>query len=118
MDEEVLVVGFADTPKGETVKYLFLNPVEENQFHPWKKLGPVSEFSLVPPADDRTTVRMGLQCAVDMNRDTRRFSPDASMVMVSTEEKRVYAAYTPPVKIAAAFLFRSVSDGRSPNSRR
>jgi len=81
VDEEVLIRGYADTPEGETVKYLFLNPVEENSFHPWEQLGPASRFSLVPPADDRTTVRMGLQCAVDMNRNTRRFSPGLNMVM-------------------------------------
>ena len=81
VDEEVLIVGYADTPEGETVKYLFLDPVDKNQFHPWENVGPPTQFSLVPPADDRTSVRQGLQCAVDMNRDTRRFSSGANMVM-------------------------------------
>ena len=81
VDEEVLLVGYSDTPQGETVEYLFLNPVEKNQFHPWGRVGPATQYSLVPPVDDRTTVKMGLQCAVDMNRDTRHFSPRSSMVM-------------------------------------
>ena len=81
VDEQVLIYGYGDTAEGETVKYLFLNPVEKNTFHPWENLGPVAQYALVSPSDDRTTVKMGLQCAVDMNRNPRRFSPNPEMAM-------------------------------------
>jgi len=90
--EQVLIRGYAATPQGETVKYLFLNPEEENVFHPWEQLSAPVQFSLVPPADDRAIVRSGLRCAVDMNRNPRRFARSPEMAM-GYEAYRATAEY-------------------------
>ena len=78
--EEVLLCGYAETPQGDTFTYL--SPSEAEGSHPWSgHFGPATEFSLIPPADDRTTVKMALQCAVEMNRDPNEFIGDSDAVM-------------------------------------
>jgi hypothetical protein len=71
--ENVLVRGFTDTPKGESIRYLYLTP-DEGQFNPWEKFESTpTKISLVPPSDTSTAIKMGLQCAVEMNMDTKQF---------------------------------------------
>ena len=77
--EEVLLCGYDEAPQGDTFRYL--SPSEGGS-HPWGgHFGPATEFSLIPPADDRTTVKMALQCAVEMNTDPKRFVGDSNAVM-------------------------------------
>jgi hypothetical protein len=78
--EDVLVRGTGTTPDGEALEVLFLNG--ETHTLSWSDFDRNPEqYSLIPAADDRITVKSGLQLGVDMNRDPRRFSPDPSMYM-------------------------------------
>jgi hypothetical protein len=78
--EEVLLCGYDETPEGNIFRYL--SPSQAGGRHPWAgHFGPPTEFSAIPPADDRTTVKMALQCAVEMNSDPRRFLGNSNAVM-------------------------------------
>ena len=49
--ENILVRGFADTPKGESIRYLFLEP-DEGKFNPWEKFESTpTKIALVPPSE-------------------------------------------------------------------
>lgn len=73
--ENVLVRGFADTPEGETVRYLFYESgvTTQNQYHPWSKLPGPERVSLCGPSDDRTTAKHALDGALEMNREPNPF---------------------------------------------
>jgi len=90
--EQIIVCGYADTPQGETIRYLS-PPGGEGQFHPWNMFddGPC-QVVLTTPADDRTLVSMGLRCTIDMRGDPRRLSAGANMAMGS-EAFRVTAEW-------------------------